>query len=115
MDDVMEVKPYACPPWVARPEMVVSEGEEQARDIIKDYRPGQADIFVDASVRNGRAGVGIYVTPSGASISRTVASSDQADTHLTELLAISEAANWPWDPSCTARDQAGSPVPASHI
>lgn len=115
MDDVMEVKPYACPPWVARPEVVLCEGEEQARDIIDEYRPGQVDIFVDASARNGRAGIGIYATPSGASISRTVASSDQADAHLTELLAISEAANWPWDPSCTARDQAGSPVSASRV
>jgi ribonuclease HI len=115
MDDVMEVKPYACPPWVARPEVVICEGEEEARGIINDYRPGQVDIFVDASVRNGRAGIGIYATPSGVSISRTVASSDQADAHLTELLAISEAANWPWNPWCTGRDQAGCPVPASHV
>jgi len=115
MDDVMEVKPYACPPWVARPEVVLCEGEEQARDIIDDYRPGQVNIFVDASVRNGRAGIGIYATPSGVSISRTVASSDQADAHLTELLAISEAANWPWNPSCIAIDEAGFQVPASHV
>jgi ribonuclease HI len=115
MDDVMEVKPYACPPWVARPGVVICEGDEEARDIINDCRPGQVDIFVDASVRNGRAGIGIYATPSGESISRTVASSDQADAHLTELLAISEAANWPWNPRCTARDQAGCPVPASHV
>jgi ribonuclease HI len=44
-----------------------------------------------------------------------VASSDQADAHLTELLAISEAANWPWDPMCTAVDQAGFPTLVSSI
>ena len=48
-------------------------------------------------------------------LSKTVASSDQADAYLTELLAISEAANWPWDPTCTAVDQAGFPIPASSI
>ena len=44
-----------------------------------------------------------------------MASSDQADAHLTELLAISEAANWPWGPSCMARDRDGLPIPASSI
>jgi len=34
---------------------------------------------------------------------------------MTELLAISEAANWLWNPSCMAMDQAGFPTPASKI
>jgi hypothetical protein len=33
MDDVMEVKPYACPPWVARPGVVICEDEEQAQSL----------------------------------------------------------------------------------
>jgi hypothetical protein len=103
MDDVMEVKPYACPPWVAGPAVVICEDKEQVQGIINDYRSGQVDIYVDASVRNGRAGVGVYATPS-VSISKTVASADQVDAHVTELLAISEAANWPWSPSCMAMD-----------
>jgi ribonuclease HI len=115
VDGILEVKAYACPPWVARPEVVIFEGEEQSRAVIEDYKPGQVDIYVDASVRNGRAGIGVYATPSQARISRTVASSDQADAHLTELLAISEAANWPWGPSCVALDGDGVPVPASSI
>ena len=57
----------------------------------------------------------MFAMPSKSSISKTVASSDQADAHLTELLAISEAANWPWDHTCMAVDQAGSPTPASRI
>jgi ribonuclease HI len=85
------------------------------RYFIEDYKPGQVDIYVDASVRNGRGGVGVYATPSKATLSKTVASSDQADAHLTELLAISEAANWLWDPMCTAVDQAGFLIPASSI
>ena len=84
--------------------MVICKDDEQAQAIIEDYQPGRVDIYVDASVRNGRAGVGIYATPSNVKVSKTVASSDQADAHLTELLAINEAANWPWDPSCMALD-----------
>ena len=95
MNGVLEVKPYTCPPWVAKPNVVIYKDEEHARAITKDYKPGQVDIYVDASVRNGRAGVGVYATPSKATLSKTVASSDQANAHLTELLAISEAANWP--------------------
>lgn len=72
-------------------------------------------MYVDASVRKGRAGVGVYATLSKVSILKTVASSDQADAHLTELLAISEAANWPWSLSCMAMDQAGASIPASKI
>ena len=88
---MLEVKPYACPPWVAKPNVVICKDEEYARAIIEDYKLGQVDIYVDASVRNGRAGVGLYATPSKVTFSKTVASSDQADAHLTELLAISEA------------------------
>jgi hypothetical protein len=93
VNGVLEVKPYACPPWVAKPNVVICKDEEHARAIIEDYKPGQVNIYVNASVRNGRAGVGVYATPSKATLSKTVASSDQADAHLTELLAISEAAN----------------------
>jgi ribonuclease HI len=115
IDTVLEVKPYACPPWVARPKVVICEDEEQAQAAVEEYQPGQVDLYVDASVRNGRAGIVIYAKPSRVRISKTVASADQADAHLTELLAISEAANWPWGPSCVAHDSEGRPVPASSI
>jgi hypothetical protein len=32
MDDVMEVKPYARPPWLARSEVVIRKGEDQGRE-----------------------------------------------------------------------------------
>jgi ribonuclease HI len=88
---------------------------KQAQEIVKDYKAGQADIYVDASVHNRRAGIGIYATPSQVQVSKTVASSDQANVHLTELLAISEAANWLWGPSCIASNRDGHPVLASNI
>ena len=36
VDTVLEVKPYACPPWVERPEVVICE-DEQARAAVEDY------------------------------------------------------------------------------
>lgn len=115
VDRVLEVKPYACPPWVARPEVVICEDEEQAQAAVGDYQPGQVDLYVDASVRNGRAGIGVFAMPSRVRLSKTVASSEQADAHLTELLAIRKAANWPWVPACIAFDSDGRKVPASSI
>ena len=73
---MLEVKPYICPPWVAKPNIVIYKDKEHARAIIKDYRLGQVDIYVDVLVCNGRAGVDVYTTPSKATLSKTVASSD---------------------------------------
>jgi hypothetical protein len=73
---VLEVKLYACPPWVAKPKVVICKDEEYARAIIEDYKPGQVDIYVNALVRNSRAGVGVYATLSKARLSKTVASSN---------------------------------------
>jgi ribonuclease HI len=66
-------------------------------------------------VHKGRAGIGVYAMPSRARISKVVASSEQADAHVTELIAISEAANWPWGPLCIAFNREGPPVPASRV
>jgi len=95
VNGVLEVKPYTCPPWVAKPNMVIYKDEEYTQAIIKDYKPGQVDIYVNALVHNGRAGIGVYATPSKVMLLKTVASSNQANAHLIELLAISKAANWP--------------------
>ncbi|KAF2684708.1 hypothetical protein K458DRAFT_450661 [Lentithecium fluviatile CBS 122367] len=62
IEGVLKVKAYACPPWVARPEVVTCKKEEQARAIAEDYRPGQVDIYIDASVRKGKAGIRVYTT-----------------------------------------------------
>ncbi|KAI9853710.1 MAG: hypothetical protein M1813_001826, partial [Trichoglossum hirsutum] len=76
------------------PEVTIPEDEEQAQTIVKDYELGQVDLYVDASIQKGRADIGVYAIPSQKSISKVVASLKQADAHTTELIAISEAANW---------------------
>ena len=115
IDRVLKVKAYACPPWVAKPEVTILEDKEQAQMVIKDYKPGQVDLYIDASMCKGRAGIGMYTMPSQAYISKVVASLDQVDAHVIELIAISEVANWPWSPSCTAFDKERLLVPASSI
>jgi len=58
---------------VAKPNVVIYKDEEHARAIIKDYKPGQVDIYINALVRNGRAGVSVYAMPSKATLLKTVA------------------------------------------
>lgn len=82
VDKVLEVKPCAHPLRVAKPDVVIYKDEEHTLAIIEDYKPGQVNIHVNASVRNGRAGVGVYATPSKVMFSKTVVSSNQADAHL---------------------------------
>ena len=65
-----------CPPWVAKPNVVICKDEEHARAIIEDYKPGQVDIYIDALVHNSRAGVSVYATPSKVMLLKTVASSN---------------------------------------
>ena len=72
---MLEVKPYICPPWVAKPNVVIYKDEEHARAIIKDYKLGQVNIYVNTLVRNGRAGVSVYATLSKATLLKTVAGS----------------------------------------
>jgi ribonuclease HI len=88
---------------------------EQAQEVVKNYEAGQVDIYVDTSVHNGKAGIEICAIPSQVYVSKVVASSNQADTHFAELLAISEAANWLWSLSCMAFDRDGYPIPATSI
>jgi ribonuclease HI len=115
VDDILEVKPYACSPWVERPEVVTCQEKEEAVAVINYYQPGQVDLFTDGSVRNGKAGIRVYAIPCHESISKPVASSEQVDAHLAELMAISAAANWPWDPACVACDENGKDMSANRI
>jgi hypothetical protein len=100
---------------VTRPEVKILEDGDQAKAVTEEHKPGQVDMYVDASVRNGRAGISIYITPSQVRISRTVASSKQANTHIIELMAISEAAIRSWDPTVTALDGYGRLTPATTV
>lgn len=93
VDGVLEVQTFACPPWVAKLKVVIYKDPEEAQVIVEDRKPGLTDIFTDAYVRSGRASTGIYAMPLMAAVSRTVVSSHQADAHVTELIAIGEAAN----------------------
>ena len=73
---MLEVKLYIYPPWVAKPNVVIYKDKEHAQAIIKDYKLGQVDIYVNTLIRNSRAGVGVYATPSKATLLKTVASSN---------------------------------------
>jgi hypothetical protein len=67
--------------WLRRGDI---QGQRGCQAVIEDYNSGQVNIYVDASVRNGTAGVAMYATPSKTTISSTVGSSEQPNTHPTE-------------------------------
>ena len=54
--------------------MVIYKDKEYAQAIIKDYKPGQVNIYINALVRNSRVGVGIYAILSKATLLKIVAS-----------------------------------------
>ena len=56
--------------------MVIYKDEEYTRAIIKDYKLGQVNIYINILVRNSRAGVSVYTTPSKVTLLKTVASSN---------------------------------------
>ena len=56
--------------------MVIYKDEEHTQAIIKDYKLGQVDIYINTLVRNSRAGVSVYTTPSKATLLKMVVSSN---------------------------------------
>jgi len=56
--------------------MVIYKDKEYAQAIIKDYKLGQVNIYINASVHNGRAGIGVYTTPFKVMLLKTVVSSN---------------------------------------
>jgi hypothetical protein len=60
---------------VAKPNIVIYKDKEYAQAIIKDYKLGQVNIYVNTSVRNSRVGVSVYAMLSKATLLKTVAGS----------------------------------------
>ena len=76
MNIVLKVKLYIYLLWVAKPNIVIYKNKEYAEAIIKDYKPGQVNIYINALVYNSRAGVSVYTTLSKVILLKIVASSN---------------------------------------
>ena len=61
---------------MAKPNIVIYKNKEYTQTIIKDYKPGQVNIYINISVCNSRAGVGVYIILSKVMLLKTVISSN---------------------------------------
>ena len=61
---------------MAKPNIVIYKDKKHTQAIIKDYKPGQVNIYINILIRNSRAEVSVYTTLSKATLLKTVASSN---------------------------------------
>ena len=71
-------------PWSPKAHVHISDKETAKLATVE--QPATIDIYTDGSVRNGRAGIGIWT--SAWEVSRTIRRAEETNVHLTELEAI---------------------------
>ena len=87
--DIEEIRPFTTPPWTSPPRVVIQEADKAEKEA--RTRPRRTvDIYTRGSIRNDRAGIGVY-TGTEVLLSRTIAAATHITTHLTELEAIQAA------------------------
>ena len=79
-----KIPAIGCEPW--SPKAHIHILEKEAAKLATAEEPGTIDFYTDGSVRNGRAGVGIWTSAWEAS--RTTRRAEETNVHLTELEAI---------------------------
>jgi ribonuclease HI len=79
-----KIPAVACEPWVPDPKIHIPN-REQAKLATAPERH-TVDLHTDASIRNGRVGVGVWTK--AWEVSRTIAREDETNVHLAELEAI---------------------------
>ncbi|CAD0055227.1 unnamed protein product [Aureobasidium pullulans] len=79
-----KIPAIGCEPWSPKAHIYILDKE--AAKLATSEEPGTIDFYTDGSVRNGRAGVGIWTSAWEAS--RTTRRAEETNVHLTELEAI---------------------------
>jgi ribonuclease HI len=79
-----KIPAVGCEPW--SPKAHVHILDKDTAKLATEEQPATIDFYTDGSVRNGRAGVGIWT--SAWEVSRTIRRAEEINVHLTELEAI---------------------------
>jgi ribonuclease HI len=79
-----KIPAIGCEPW--SPKAHVHILDKEAAKLATVEQPATIDFYTDGSVRNGRAGIGIWASAWEAS--RTIRRTEETNVHLTELEAI---------------------------
>ena len=85
-DETSKIDPVLIAPWAAPIQTVVESRDEALRNAHADD-PSVVDVFVDASVRKAKAGIGVLIKPNSV-LSQTIATADTMTTTIAELTAI---------------------------
>ena len=73
-----------CSPWGLKPRVFIKDKEDAIRETIP--KSGRLDVYTDGSIRNGKAGLGIWSRK--FKLSQTTVRAEETSIHLTELQAI---------------------------
>ena len=79
-----KIPTVGCEPWVPKPRVYILNKEQAKQTTATEY--ATVDFYTDGSVRNGRAGIGIWTSAWEAS--KLVGREEDTNVHHTELLAI---------------------------
>jgi ribonuclease HI len=83
-----KIPTVGCEPWVPKPRVYILDKEQAKQATATEY--ATVDVYTDGSVRNGRAGIGIWSSSptSTRGESKLVGREEDTNVHHTELVAI---------------------------
>jgi ribonuclease HI len=82
--ELESIPAIGCGPW--SPEAYFHILDKESANLTTAEEPETIDFYTDGSVRNGRAGIGIWT--SAWEVSKTIRRAKETNVHLTELEAI---------------------------
>jgi len=113
---VATIDPVAIAPWKAPMQTSIKDKEDAIN--AEKHNTGLLDVYTDASVRNGRAGIGVFITPN-TRVSQTRAQANAITTVMAELAAIWKAIHTvktgAWNPGIPIRISTDSKAAVRNI